>query len=113
MRVLYREFPDLWTQLRRWDDIEALDYEGAQIGAITHGHALGYMPCAVLTHIVNRLVYPKKPGMVLVNAWNEYTEGSYLMPDEKNGDAYLKALKAAVRKGSFENKSKDTKEKRQ
>ena len=39
---------------------------------------------------------PKKPGAILINAWNEYTEGSYLMPDEKNGDAYLKALRRAL-----------------
>ena len=31
-------------------DIEELDREGAQIAAITHGHSLGYMPAAVLTH---------------------------------------------------------------
>lgn len=35
---------------------------------------------------------PKKPGAVLINAWNEYSEGSWLMPDERNGDAYLKAV---------------------
>ena len=35
---------------------------------------------------------PRQPGAILINAWNEYTEGCYLMPDEKNGDAYLKAL---------------------
>lgn len=44
--------------LRPWKDIKALDYEGAQFAAITHGHSLGYMPCAVLAHIINRIVYP-------------------------------------------------------
>lgn len=39
---------------------------------------------------------PKKPGAILVNAWNEYTEGCYLMPDVKNGDAYLRALRRAL-----------------
>ena len=37
--------------------IEALDWEGAQLAAVTHGHSLGYMPAAVLTHIVHRLVF--------------------------------------------------------
>lgn len=41
-----------------WSDINALDYEGAQITAITHGHALGYMPSAVLVHIINRIAHP-------------------------------------------------------
>ena len=40
-------------------DIKTLDREGAEIAAITHGHSLGYMPAAVLTHIVNRIVYPE------------------------------------------------------
>lgn len=44
--------------LRDWKDIKALDYEGAQFAAITHGHSLGYMPAAVLVHIINRIVYP-------------------------------------------------------
>lgn len=40
------------------EDIKRLDMEAAQIAAITHGHSLGYMPAAVLVHIINRLVYP-------------------------------------------------------
>ena len=40
------------------DDIKRLDLEGAQLAAITHGHSLGYMPAAVLVHILNRIVYP-------------------------------------------------------
>lgn len=40
--------------------MEALDREGAAIAAITHGHSLGYMPAAVLTHIINRIVFSRK-----------------------------------------------------
>lgn len=40
-------------------DLNELDLLGAKMSAITHGHPLGYMPSAVLTHILNRLVYPK------------------------------------------------------
>lgn len=40
--------------------IEALDREGAELAAITHGHSLGYMPAAVLTHILHRIVYPER-----------------------------------------------------
>ena len=39
-------------------DIRQLDMEGAQLAAITHGHSLGYMPAAVLVHVINRIVFP-------------------------------------------------------
>ena len=31
-----------------------------------------------------------------LNAWNEWTEGSYLEPDSRTGDSHLKALARAV-----------------
>lgn len=40
--------------------IEELDMEGAEIAAITHGNSLGYMPAAVLTHIISRIVFSKE-----------------------------------------------------
>ncbi|MBR2742161.1 MAG: TIGR02452 family protein [Clostridia bacterium] len=43
-------------------DIEELDREGARLAAITHGHSLGYMPAAVLVHILNRIVFPPESG---------------------------------------------------
>lgn len=36
--------------------LEDLDLEGAQLAAITHGHSLGYMPAAVLTHVIGRIL---------------------------------------------------------
>ena len=46
-------------------DMEALDMEAAQIAAITHSHSLGYMPAAVLCHIINRIVFPGESPMTL------------------------------------------------
>jgi hypothetical protein len=37
-----------------------------------------------------------KTDMIVVFAWNEWSEGGYLEPDEKYGDAYLKAIKHAL-----------------
>ncbi|HNX05630.1 MAG TPA: glycoside hydrolase family 99-like domain-containing protein, partial [Opitutales bacterium] len=35
-----------------------------------------------------------KPGAILINAWNEYTEGSWLLPDTRDDDASLRAIAA-------------------
>jgi hypothetical protein len=37
---------------------------------------------------------PRQPRLVTLNAWNEWTEGSYLLPDTKNGSAFLEAVRA-------------------
>jgi Glycosyltransferase WbsX len=37
--------------------------------------------------------YNPKHKIVVLNSWNEWTEGSYLLPEKKYGDAYLKAIK--------------------
>ncbi len=44
---------------------DIIDMEAAQISAITHGHSLGYIPGAMLTHILNMIVYPDKAGLSL------------------------------------------------
>jgi hypothetical protein len=34
-----------------------------------------------------------QPKMIMINAWNEWIEGSYLLPDEVWGYAWLEAVK--------------------
>jgi hypothetical protein len=42
--------------------------------------------------------YNPKHKIVVLNSWNEWTEGSYLLPEKRYGDAYLKAIKAVFGK---------------
>jgi hypothetical protein len=39
------------------------------------------------------LADPDGPRILNINCWNEWTEGSYLEPDEVNGMGYLEAVK--------------------
>jgi len=37
--------------------------------------------------------HPEYPQLVTINSWNEWTEGSYLQPDDINGYGFLDAVK--------------------
>jgi hypothetical protein len=41
---------------------------------------------------------PDGPRIMNINAWNEWTEGSYLEPDTRNGRKYLEAIRAVFGK---------------
>jgi len=50
---------------------------------------------------INQSRKNREPRAIFINAWNEWTEGMYLLPEKKYGTSYLQALKSALQ--SFEN----------
>ena len=42
---------------------------------------------------------PSTPKVVYINAWNEWTEDSYLLPDSTYGYSYLEAVRRAFGRG--------------
>ena len=67
---------------------------------------LGYEPIVVdntpkkfgeLCRLALRQVQGKPgPQAIFINAWNEWTEGMYLLPEERYGTAYLEELRRAL-----------------
>lgn len=48
--------------------------EGAQLAAITHGHSLGYMPAAVLVHILHRIIYRQEVARGGLNSITRFSK---------------------------------------
>ena len=55
-------------------------------------------PDAVQAHLAAAKAYaesdPRQPGIVYINGWNEYTEGSFLIPNNFTADGLLRAVAA-------------------
>ena len=76
--------------LKYWNitDPAELDLEAARLAAITHGHSLGYMPAAVVCHIISGVLfsYPEKSLREIVLEAGETAERLF------RGDPNLPAL---------------------
>jgi hypothetical protein len=46
--------------------------------------------------------HPEQPKLITINAWNEWVEGSYLLPDMLNGFGYLEAVKDVIIDGKYD-----------
>jgi hypothetical protein len=46
--------------------------------------------------------HPEQPRLITINAWNEWVEGSYLLPDMLNGFGYLEAVKDVIIEGKYD-----------
>lgn len=46
--------------------------------------------------------HPNQPKLININAWNEWVEGSYLLPDMLSGFGYLEAVKEVIIDGKYD-----------
>lgn len=46
--------------------------------------------------------HPEQSRLITINAWNEWVEGSYLLPDMLNGFGYLEAVKEVIIEGKYD-----------
>ena len=75
-----------------WDDTPRFPAKGANDVTRYHNTPTSFATyLAVAKAFVD--THPDQPKMMMINAWNEWVEGSYLLPDHLNGFGYLEAVR--------------------
>ncbi|MCK3683707.1 glycoside hydrolase family 99-like domain-containing protein [Maribellus sp. YY47] len=83
-----------------WDDTPRFPAKG--INDVVHYHNTPESFAALLSKAKKYAdSHPEQPRLITINAWNEWVEGSYLLPDMLNGYGYLNAVKK-VMNGEFD-----------
>ena len=78
-----------------WDDTPRFPAKG--IKDVVHYHNTPASFAALLSKAKEYVDnHPEQPKLITINAWNEWVEGSYLLPDMLNGYAYLEAVKEVI-----------------
>lgn len=83
-----------------WDDTPRFPAKGAKDVVRYHQTPESF---AALLSLAKQYAdnHPDQPRLITINAWNEWVEGSYLLPDMLNGFSYLQAVKT-VMNGSYD-----------
>jgi len=78
-----------------WDDTPRFPAKG--IHDVVHYHNTPESFAALLYKAKKYAdSHPGQPKLITINAWNEWVEGSYLLPDMKNGFGYLDKVKKVM-----------------
>ncbi len=75
-----------------WDDTPRYPHNGLESVTAYHQTPQSF---AMFLQKAKEYVYahPDQPKFLMINAWNEWVEGSYLLPDNYYGFGYLEAVK--------------------
>ncbi len=76
-----------------WDNTPRMQVRGSYYKGVTPEKFAYYFE-----KLVYRAVDVYKKDMIFMFAWNEWAEGGYLEPDEKNGYGYLEAIYNVLKK---------------
>ncbi len=78
-----------------WDDTPRFPAKG--IKDVVHYHNTPESFASLLSKAKKYAdSHPEQPKLITINAWNEWVEGSYLLPDMLNGYGYLESVKKVV-----------------
>ncbi len=84
-----------------WDDTPRFPAKGMR--DVVHYHNTPQSFAAVLAKAKKYAdSHPEQPKLITINAWNEWVEGSYLLPDMLNGFGYLEAVKQVIIDGKYD-----------
>ena len=80
-----------------YGDIEQIDMEAAELSAITHSHSLGYMPSAVVSHIISRILCSYDEMSLKDMVLEARDSVSKLFAEDKNLPVLVDIIDKAVR----------------
>jgi hypothetical protein len=84
-----------------WDDTPRFPAKGMK--DVVHYHNTPQSFAALLSKAKQYAdSHPEQPRLITINAWNEWVEGSYLLPDMLNGFGYLEAVKSVFMDGQYD-----------
>jgi hypothetical protein len=84
-----------------WDDTPRFPNKG--IRDVVHYNNTPQSFATLLSKAKNYAdTHPEQPKLITINAWNEWVEGSYLLPDMLNGFGYLQAVREVILDGKYE-----------
>ena len=84
-----------------WDDTPRFPSKGKN--DVVHYHNTPESFAALLSRAKKYADrHPEHPRLITINAWNEWVEGSYLLPDMLNGFGYLEAVRDVIIEGKYD-----------